>query len=306
MARNINGIIAFLVVLSVTVVPLHFLGEFAELQKNLLLFDKLVVTVFTIEYFLRFWSAERPFHYIFSWWGLVDLVAILPFYLSELNLFSHPELFMLLRVLRLFKLGQIFETERAAIRRGSQGRETHGAFKAFPGEHILHVAQKHWIIFVPSLTFCLFLTSGALLALVFLIPINLVLGVIVGGLLLVLAGFMFIKLWLDFNYDLIYITNRRLIWQERELFGAITNEISYDAISNVKPNDTSFWHWLFGYGDIEIETAAEKGSMIFTSARKPRLSVEHISRQRLSTPGSIRKGMTAAEAAQMESATPGD
>lgn len=287
MAKHINGVLAFLVVLSVTVIPLHFLGnDFGNLQPNLQLFDKIVVTIFTLEYFLRLWSAPTPIRYAFSWWGLIDLVAIAPFYFGEMGLLAHPEIFMLLRILRLFKLGQIFETERTAIRRGTQNK--HGAFKTFPNENILYVAQKHWVTFIGSLSFCLFVMSAALLSLVFLIPISLTLGLFVGSMLLILAAVMFTKLWLDFNYDLIYITDKRLIWQERELFGAITNEVSYAAISNVKPNDTSFWHWLFKFGDIEIETAAENGNMTFKSARKPRLAVQFISENRMRNPGSVR------------------
>ncbi|NCS67963.1 hypothetical protein GW777_06300 [Candidatus Peregrinibacteria bacterium] len=291
MGKLVNGLIAFLVVLSVTVIPLHYLGlEFINLNQNLIIFDKLVVTIFTIEYFLRLWSADKPLKYFISWWGLVDLAAIAPFYLHELGLINNPEIFMLLRILRLFKLGQIFEAERTAIRRSSRGNETHGGFTAFKGECILHVAQKHWIVFLIPLIFCLMITSVALLVLIFLTPISTLFGIAIGVMLLLLSGLMFTKLWLDFNYDLIYITDKRLIWQERELFGAITNEVSYAAISNVKPNDTSFWHWLFKYGDIEIETAAEKGSLIFKSARKPRAAVEFISQQRLQNSGSVRQG----------------
>jgi hypothetical protein len=132
LGKVVNGVIAFLVILSVTVIPLHYLGaDFGNLNQNLIIFDKWVVTIFTIEYFLRLWSADKPGRYFISWWGLVDLVAIAPFYLHELGLIENPELFMLLRILRLFKLGQIFEAERTAIRRGSQGRETHGNFTAF-------------------------------------------------------------------------------------------------------------------------------------------------------------------------------
>lgn len=287
MAKVINGLIVFLVILSVTVIPLHFFPGLDYIHNQLVLFDKIAVTVFTVEYMARLWSAEKPFRYAFSWWGLVDLVAIAPFYLGELGLVANPEIFMLLRILRIFKLGQIYENERTAIRRSA--KDQHGAFEAFADEYIQHVAQKHWITFVGSLSFCLLLTSGALMAMVFLIPISLILGLVVGILLLILAGFMFTKLWLDFNYDLIYLTNRRIIWQERELFGSITNEISYDAVSNVKPDDSSFWHWLFGYGDICVETAAEKGTMIFDNARKPRVAVKVISENRMKTSGSIRK-----------------
>jgi len=59
------------------------------------------VTIFTIEYILRIYVADRKFRFIFSFFGLIDLVAILPFYLSfGIDLRS----LRALRFLRLFRL----------------------------------------------------------------------------------------------------------------------------------------------------------------------------------------------------------
>lgn len=67
-----------------------------------------ITILFTIEYVLRIWSSKTPFRYIFSFWGLVDLLSILPTYLELLNFGFHYllaiRIFRLLRVFRIFKL----------------------------------------------------------------------------------------------------------------------------------------------------------------------------------------------------------
>jgi voltage-gated potassium channel len=63
-----------------------------------------IVVVFTIEYILRIWVADRPLAYIFSFYGLIDLLAILPFYIAvEFDLRSVRAL-RFLRLFRAFKL----------------------------------------------------------------------------------------------------------------------------------------------------------------------------------------------------------
>jgi voltage-gated potassium channel len=59
------------------------------------------VTIFTIEYILRIYVADKKFKFIFSFFGIIDLLAILPFYLSfGVDLRS----LRALRFLRLFRL----------------------------------------------------------------------------------------------------------------------------------------------------------------------------------------------------------
>ena len=40
------------------------------------------IVVFSLEYFLRIYSAPKRLGFIFSFWGLVDLLAIIPYYLG--------------------------------------------------------------------------------------------------------------------------------------------------------------------------------------------------------------------------------
>ena len=77
-------------------------------------FDTVSVIIFSIEYILRVWSSTHEakykhwfwgrLKYMFSWEAIIDLVAILPFYLHALFIFD----LRVLRILRLLRLLRIF------------------------------------------------------------------------------------------------------------------------------------------------------------------------------------------------------
>lgn len=286
-AKLINALIAFLIVLSVATIPVHFISDLAYSHPALETFDKIIVSLFTLEYFLRIWTAKKPLKYIFSWWGLVDLLAILPFYLGQLGLLARPELFLGLRILRLFKLGRIYTVERSEV--SHRAKESHGSFKVMDGETIEYVAQRHWTVYVVALFFPLILTTVGILSMLFLIPISLIFGIAVGIGFNFFAGTLFLKIWLDFNYDLIYVTTERIVFQRRELFGEQINEINYIAITNIKPDTTGLIRWFFRFGDIIIDTSAMQGAITFKHAADPHKVVDEISKNRHDM---IRHGMS--------------
>lgn len=275
-ARLINGTIILLIILSIAVIPLHFIPGIEWVHPYLFFFDRMVVTIFTVEYVLRIWSARFPFRYIVSWWGIIDLVAILPFYLARFELFANPEVFLLLRLLRIMKLGKTYDMERLAIVNCSNNN--HGEFKVLPDEIIERVVPKHPIVLLLALVLPLFFISISLLVLVFFQAS--MFGIAVSLLFFFFAVVFFIKAWLDYNYDVIYITNHRVIFQNRELFGSITNDVSYQAITNVVPDNTGIMHWLLGFGDIKIETASNIGIIDFLDSSDPHSVVQHISKNR--------------------------
>ena len=70
-----------------------------------------VITIlFTIEYVLRIITIKKPRHYIFSFYGLVDLVAIFPLYLSLV--ISGTGALATLRALRLLRVFRILKITR--------------------------------------------------------------------------------------------------------------------------------------------------------------------------------------------------
>ncbi len=66
--------------------------------------EMIVLACFCVEYLLRLWSAERPLRYVFSFWGLIDLAAILPSLILAGTDMRSLRIFRMLRLLRLMKL----------------------------------------------------------------------------------------------------------------------------------------------------------------------------------------------------------
>lgn len=66
--------------------------------------------LFTIEYLLRIISVKRPLGYIFSFLGIVDLLAILPTYLSLL--FVGTQALIIFRAIRLLRIFRVFKLAR--------------------------------------------------------------------------------------------------------------------------------------------------------------------------------------------------
>ncbi len=70
-----------------------------------------VVTIlFSIEYFLRIICVKKPSKYIFSFYGIIDLLATIPKYLSLI--FAGSQYFTALRALRLLRVFRILKLVR--------------------------------------------------------------------------------------------------------------------------------------------------------------------------------------------------
>ncbi|MDY6903555.1 MAG: ion transporter [Thermodesulfobacteriota bacterium] len=115
--------------ISVISVILDSVPSFHTNYGRLLYATEWVFTIlFSLEYGLRLFSAHRPARYAFSFFGLVDLLSIVPTYLSVFIPGSQTLLtirtFRLLRVFRVFKLtyytreaGVLIRALRASIRK---------------------------------------------------------------------------------------------------------------------------------------------------------------------------------------------
>lgn len=106
--------IQFLIVLSIVSFTIETLPDLPAGSQRI--FDNIelvVVLIFTFEYALRLMHASHKLRFIFSFYGLVDLIAILPFYIATgLDLRS----VRILRLLRLIRILKLFRYNRAAQR----------------------------------------------------------------------------------------------------------------------------------------------------------------------------------------------
>ena len=112
----------FMLVLITTNVAMVILETIRGLPQHLLramsIFEAVSIIIFTAEYFLRLWTADLLYptlpkskariKYIFSFLAIVDLLAILPFYLPFLLPFDLRSL----RAIRMIRLIRIFKVNR--------------------------------------------------------------------------------------------------------------------------------------------------------------------------------------------------
>ena len=78
---------------------------------------KLVLTIleyvltffFTVEYILRLYCSPRPRDYALSFFGIIDLLATLPLYISFIPFFASARYFFVLRAIRLIRIFRVLK-----------------------------------------------------------------------------------------------------------------------------------------------------------------------------------------------------
>ena len=96
------------IVSSVVAVMLESIDSIHQQYGDLLrIFEWIVTIFFTIEYFLRIYAVNRPLKYIFSFMGIIDLLAIIPTYL--IFIFPAAHFFTVVRSIRLIRVFRVFK-----------------------------------------------------------------------------------------------------------------------------------------------------------------------------------------------------
>ncbi len=108
LGRRFDTVLIGAIVLSIGVVLLESIGTVRLRFGPLLVGMEWGLTIlFTIEYLLRLYSVERPWRYARSFFGVVDLLAIIPTYLSVF--LPGAQGLLVIRILRLLRIFRVFK-----------------------------------------------------------------------------------------------------------------------------------------------------------------------------------------------------
>lgn len=117
--RVFDLFILSLVIFSIITFSIETLPNLSPVVREALRISEIVITlVFTVEYILRIATAPKKLGYVFSFYGLIDLAAILPFYLSlgvDLRSIRVFRIFRVFRVLKLTKYSKALNRFRKAL-----------------------------------------------------------------------------------------------------------------------------------------------------------------------------------------------
>lgn len=101
-------VVMWLIIVSVTFVIIDSIDPLPETLHKILTISEWAFTIlFTIEYLLRLYSAPDRLKYAFSFFGIVDFLAIIPSYIGIFV--AGTQHFLIIRVLRLLRIFRIFQ-----------------------------------------------------------------------------------------------------------------------------------------------------------------------------------------------------
>ena len=130
-----------LIVFSLVCFCIETLPKLSEQAKRTLWWlEAVTVAIFTAEYLLRVYVADHKLRFIFSFYGLIDFLAIMPFYLPMAVDLRSIRIVRLLRIFRAFKL---FRYSKAIAR-------FRAAFREIKEELVIYFMATAFLIFIAS------------------------------------------------------------------------------------------------------------------------------------------------------------
>lgn len=113
LGRMFDLVLLGLILLSVLLIMLDTVeGINSRFHYQLWVCEWIITVFFTIEYILRIISIQKPVKYIFSFYGIIDLLAVLPMYLSIF--FPGASILSIVRALRFLRLFKILHVPQIA------------------------------------------------------------------------------------------------------------------------------------------------------------------------------------------------
>jgi len=121
LSKAFDIVLLILILLSILLVMLESVESYTQLyQKRFFVGEYIITWLFTIEYVLRLRSARSRKKYAFSFYGLVDLISILPAYiwvfLTWASTFAVVRGLRLLRIFRILKLNRYVSESNLMIK----------------------------------------------------------------------------------------------------------------------------------------------------------------------------------------------
>lgn len=119
-----NDILAIATIVSILAIVLETVPSLYVYDTYFLAIEWITVILFTVEYSLRLWASKVRSDYAFSFFGLIDLISILPTLLGLGNL-TFLKSARIVRIIRFLRLVRLSKLSRIKV---SDAEETMGIF----------------------------------------------------------------------------------------------------------------------------------------------------------------------------------
>ena len=112
--RLFDLILLVLILISIVVIMMESVPALnLKYRKEFLVTEYVITGLFTIEYIFRIISLKKPLKYVFSFYGIIDLLSILPTYLSLI--FTGTKPLTIIRAVRFLRVFRILEMSNYTV-----------------------------------------------------------------------------------------------------------------------------------------------------------------------------------------------
>ena len=144
--RRFDGILLLIILASLVIVMLDSIDTIHQNYADVLAYIEWGFTlIFAIEYGLRLYCSPKPLRYAFSFYGLVDLLAIVPgilaLYYSDAQYLLIIRIIRMLRIFRVLKLSPYLKQANYLMGAARQQAEDRGVpgQRVHPGDGVRHL-----------------------------------------------------------------------------------------------------------------------------------------------------------------------
>ena len=107
LGKLFDVVLLVLILLSTAIIMMESIPKFDKKFHNYFVITEWIISIFfSAEYFLRIAVIKNKKNYIFSFFGIIDFLALVPFYLSFF--FPITKYFLIFRMLRMLRVFRIF------------------------------------------------------------------------------------------------------------------------------------------------------------------------------------------------------
>ncbi|MFZ2253133.1 MAG: ion transporter [Minisyncoccia bacterium] len=105
----VNDVLAFATIVSILTLVIETVPSFFKYHMVFSIIEWATVALFTAEYVLRIWATKKKRAYVLSFFGVTDLIAILPTFigLGNLTFLKSARVVRIIRFLRLVRLSKL-------------------------------------------------------------------------------------------------------------------------------------------------------------------------------------------------------
>lgn len=124
----VNDVLSVVILVSIAAIVFESVPQFAAYNWLFLTVEYIAVLIFTVEYICRIIGSEKKLSYVFSFFGIIDLLSVIPTWLSLANLTPLKSLraLRILRFLRVLRVAKMVHIANSSAHPAKDRREVIG------------------------------------------------------------------------------------------------------------------------------------------------------------------------------------